>query len=69
MKVYTIGTVKIDCKDKSGTHVLVELYDIVFSPQAKVNLVSLQKMRKAEYIIVQPPKIGTRWILNKGGSA
>ena len=47
------GTVKLECLDDWGGAVVLHLYNTLFVPEAVTNLFSLQKVRKAKYIIVQ----------------
>ena len=61
------GTVKLECIDKEGDPVILELFDTLHIPQAKVCLFSLQEMRKAHYRVVQQQNIGTEWIQNERG--
>lgn len=65
--VYLKGTIKLECKDKIGRPLLVELYDTSYVPEATLNLFSLQKLRREKYRQVQPKEIGTQWIHNKVG--
>ena len=65
--VYLKGTIKLECMDKNGRLVPVELYDTLYVPEATLNLFSLQKLRKAKYRVVQPKEIGTQWIHNEVG--
>ena len=46
IKVYTTGTVQLDCPDNSGGSTIVSLLDTCYIPEAKVNLFSLQKLKK-----------------------
>ena len=67
MKVYTTGTVKLESRDKDKNPVLLELVDTMYIPQARVNLFSTQKMRKANIRVDSPFKIGRAWIQNEEG--
>jgi len=67
LKVFVTGTVKLECHDKEGESVELSLYNVLFIPQAKVNLLSLQKLRKANYRVEQPQRIGTEWIQSEAG--
>ena len=51
-------TVKLECQDKEGVPVVLNLYNTLFIP--KVNLFSLQKMRMADYLVEQKQKIGSK---------
>ena len=62
-----VGTVKLEFTDESGLPVLVHLFDTLYVAKATTNLFSLQKLRKANYRIVQPKWLGTQWIMNKKG--
>lgn len=48
----------LECKNEEGDSVVLQLFDILYIPQAKVCLLSLQKMRKAHYKVVQQQQIG-----------
>ena len=65
IKVYVTGTVKLECQDKEGVPVMLDLQNTLYIPQAKVNLFSLQKMRKAGYRLQQ--QIGKDWIQKASG--
>ena len=54
MKVYTTGTVKLESRDKDDND---ELVNTMYIPQARVNLFSTQKMRKANIRVNSPFKI------------
>ena len=43
LEVYVTGTVKLECMDKEGVPVILQLYNTLYIPQAKVCLFSLQK--------------------------
>ena len=62
-----VGTVKLEFSDESGMPVLVHLFDTLYVAKATTNLLSLQKLRKANYRIVQPKWLGTQWIKNVKG--
>ena len=49
LKVYVVGTVRLECQNKEGVPVVLHMYNTPYIPQAKVNIFSLQKMRKAHY--------------------
>ena len=51
VKVYVTGTVKAECEDKEGVTVVLNLHNTPYIPSANVNLFSLQKMRKADYLV------------------
>ena len=53
IKVHVTGTVKLECQDKEGVPVVLNLHNTLFIPLAKVNLFSLQKMRMADYLVEQ----------------
>ena len=57
------GTVKLECLDDWGGPVVLHLYNTLFVPEAVTNLFSLQKVRKAKYIIVQ-----AEWMAEYNGS-
>ena len=57
--VYTTGTVQLDRPNNSGGSTLVSLFDTCYIPDAKVNLFSLQKLRKSLYVTKQGEKLGT----------
>ena len=67
IKVYVTGTIKLECRNMEGVPVVLDLYDTLYIPQTKVNLFSLQKLRKAHYRLVQQQQIGAEWIQNEGG--
>lgn len=67
LEVYVTMTVKSECQNKVGVPVVLQLYNTLYTPQAKGNLFSLQKMKKAHYRVVQPQRIGTEWIQNESG--
>ena len=67
IEVYVAGTVKLECKNKEGESVVLNLYNTLYIPQANVFIFSLQKMREAHYRIVQPQPIGTDWIQSEEG--
>ena len=67
MKVHVIGTMKLEYQDKEGVRVVLNLYNTLFNPLAKVNLFSPQKMRMVDYLVEQKQKIGKDWIQNKSG--
>ena len=50
--VHIDGTVKLECLDDWGGAVVLHLYDTLFVPESGFNLFSLQKVKKANYIIV-----------------
>ena len=58
LKLYVTGTVKLECQKKEGIHEIPQLYNTLYIPQAKVDLFSLQKMRKAYYWVVESHRIG-----------
>ena len=62
-----VGTVKLEFSDESRMPVLVHLFDTLYVAKATTNLLNLQKLRKANYRIVQPKWLGTQWIKNKKG--
>ena len=65
--VYTTGTVKLECPNDSGGNTVVSLLDTYYIPDAKVNLFSLQKLRKSLYVTKQSDQLGTRWGRNPQG--
>lgn len=52
IKVYVTGKVKLECQNREGVPVVLELNNTLYIPQAKVNLINLQKMRKAHYRVM-----------------
>ena len=46
LEVYVSGTVKLECIDKEGAPVILDLFDTLYIPQAKVCLFSLQKRER-----------------------
>ena len=54
--VYTTGTVHLDCPKNLGGRTVVSLLDTCYIPDAKVNLFSLQKLRKSFYVTEQDEK-------------
>ena len=62
IEVYTTGTVQLECSYDSGGTTLVSLLETCYIPDAKVNLFSLQKLRKALYVTEQGDKLGTQWV-------
>ena len=57
------GTVKLECVDDWGKPVVLHLYNTLFVPEANTNLFSLQRVRKADYTIVQE-----KWMEDFNGS-
>lgn len=51
--VYMTGTVKLECTDKEGVLVILQLFDTLYIRQANVCLFSLQKMQKAHCRLVE----------------
>lgn len=47
LKVYTTGTVKLECRNKESVPAVLHLYKIIYVLQVKVNLFNLQKLKKA----------------------
>ena len=39
------GTMKIQCENEKGEVVQIDLYDVLFVPDLRVNLFSIQRMR------------------------
>ena len=64
IKVYTTGTVQLDCPDNFGGSTIVSLLDTCYIPEAKVNLFSLQKLKKSLYVTEQGEHLGTQWVRN-----
>ena len=58
---------KLECHNKEGVPVAVQLYDTIYISQAKVSLFSLHKIRKTQYWVKQSHRIGTEWIQNESG--
>ena len=46
LEEYVTGTVKLECLDKEGVPVILQLYNTLNIPQAKVCLFSLKKTLK-----------------------
>ena len=46
LHVYTTGTVKLECPNLSGGSSVVSMLEMCYIPEAKVNLFSLQNLRK-----------------------
>ena len=67
LKVYTTGTVKLESRDKDDNPVMLKLVDTMYIPQARVNLLSTQEMRKANIRVDSPFNIGRAWIQNEEG--
>ena len=67
IQVYKTGTVQLDCPNNSGGSTTVSLLDTCYIPEAKVNLFSLQKLRKSLYITEQGENLGTQWVRNSQG--
>ena len=66
-KVYWTGTCKVDCKDKEGESVVLDLEEVVFMPWVEANIFSLRKSRIAKYRVIEEQEIGTAWIQSKEG--
>ena len=62
IEVYTTGTVQLECSNDSGGTTVVSRLQTCYIPDAKVNLLSLQKVRKALYVIEQGDTLGTQWV-------
>ena len=67
IEVYITGTVQLECPNDSGGTTVVSLLETCYIPDAKVNLFSLQKVRKALYVIEQGDRLGTQWVKNLDG--
>ena len=67
IQVYKTGTVQLDCPNNFGGSTTVSLLDTCYIPEAKVNLFSLQKLRKSLYITEQGENLGTQWVRNSQG--
>ena len=65
--VYTTGTIKLECPNTYGGSTVVSLVETCYIPEAQVNLCSLQKIRKALYVIEQGDQLGTHWVRNPKG--
>ena len=65
--VYTTGTVQVECPNTSGGSTVVGLLDTCYIPDAKVNLCSLQKLRKSLFVTEQGDQLGTQWVRNPKG--
>lgn len=51
--VHFKGTVQLECSDEYGSPVVLHLFNTLYVPEASTNLFSLQKVRKANYTVVQ----------------
>ena len=58
LKVYTMGTVKLQCWSPKGKPVVMNMLNTLLIPEAKVNLFSLQKLRKALFVTDQADQLG-----------
>ena len=67
IKVYTTGTVRHDCLDNSRGSTVVSLLDTCYIPEAKVNLFSLQNLKKSLYVTEQGEHLRTQWVRNPQG--
>lgn len=67
LKVYMTRTVKRECHKNEGVPVVLHLCKTLHIPQAKTNLFSLQKLKKAHYRVEQPERIGREWIRSESG--
>ena len=67
IQVYKTGTVQLDCPNNSRGSTTVSLLDTCYIPEAKVNLFSLQKLRKSLHITEQGENLGTQWVRNSQG--
>ena len=68
IKVYTTGTVKLECQDGKGGSRTVSLLNTCYIPDAKVNLLSLQKLRKALFVTEQGDQLGTQRVRDRDGN-
>ena len=59
IEVYTTGTGHLECPNDSGGTTVVSLFETCYIPDAKVNLFSLQKLRKALHVTEQGDRLGT----------
>ena len=62
--VYTTGTAQLECPNDLGGSTVVNLLDTCYIPDAKVNLFSLQKLRKSLYVTEQGDQLGTQCVRN-----
>ena len=62
--VHTIGTVQLECPNDLGASTVVNLLDTCYIPDAKVNLFSLQKLRKSLNVTEDDDQLGTQWMRN-----
>ena len=67
LRVHTLGTVKLRCANKEGKPSEMKMLNVLYIPEAKVNLFSLQKLRKAEFVTEEPDRLGTKWVRNSDG--
>ena len=66
---YTAGTMQLESPNNWGGITFVSLLDTCYIPNAKVNLFSLQKLRKSLYVTEQGEQLGTQWVRNLEGSS
>ena len=59
LHVYTSGTVKLECPNLFGGSTVVNMLETCFIPEAKVNVFSLQKLRKTLYVTEHQDQLGT----------
>ena len=57
----------MECPNDSRGTKVVSLLDTCYIPDAKVNLFSLQKLRKSLYVTEQGDQLGTQWVRNPQG--
>ena len=57
--VYTTRTVQLECPNDSRGTTVVSLLNTCYIPDAKVNLFSLQKLRKSLHVTKQGEQLGT----------
>ena len=62
--VYTTRTVQLECPNDLRGSTVVSLLDTCYIPDAKVNLFSLQKVRKSLYGTEQGDHLETEWVRN-----
>ena len=59
LHVYTTSKVKLEWPNLSGRSTVVSMLETCYISEAKVNLFSLQKLRKALYVIEQQDQLVT----------
>ena len=67
LHVYTTRPVKLECPNLFGESTIVSMLETCYIPEAKVIVLSLQKLRKALYVTEQQDQLGTQWVRNPQG--